>query len=480
MGFSYNRANNSRREYLEELLTSVYGTTNIKYECKKDYECVSTGNSIFYLCNFNKRRSMGNFCERFKELFEYSLLNDDFEFTPPGGKGATIRTDSILTNIQKYLIKIGVNFSEYSGIEIRREKMRWILYEAMILYLLPAIFFVEYKDKDNENHENDNIHLQILAAVVGIQQIFNRDFPRIHNKQNTTKVYDSSIKKPAFNYKLPIEISSMDPPTLIPWEDISKEFNCNYIESHSPEEQEQQENIIDGFIRVDPIEERTIEIIDTSNYNYFYTVSISSMSYQPKNNLTKNIDYYTYIDDADELKLKAQYKTNSQLKGDIKRKAQEDISKMFKTNEMDYYRSIAKYIEGALNRISKIDMQIFIKKGISISWYQEALGYFTSKADVIVDFYIKEYGEEPCKLMVKNTFIDLISRFSNQLETKREQLTDKYKTLLDDSWRDMHKTAINEYLSSAISLAPSIRKVHPELTTFERLKNIVQKYYDTL
>ena len=45
--------------------------------------------------------------------------------------------------------------------------------------------------------------------------------------------------------------------------------------------------------------------------------------------------------------------------------------------------------------------------------------------------------------MVKDKLSELISNFSNQLEAKSEQLTDKYKTLLDDHWRDMHKKMLS-------------------------------------
>jgi hypothetical protein len=204
------------------------------------------------------------------------------------------------------------------------------------------------------------------------------------------------------------------------------------------------------------------------------------MSYETKKNLTNDIEYYTYIDDSDEEKLIKQYKTNTQLKDDIKKNGKKDISAMFKANENAYYLSIANNIQGALERISKIDMQLFIKKGIDISKYKDVLGLFSAEADEIVAFYIKKYGEEPCRLMVKNKLIELISIFSKQLEATSEQLTDKYKTLLDDSWRDEHKEAIDEYLSTAISLSPSVKKVHPELTTFERLKKAVKKYYDSL
>ena len=204
------------------------------------------------------------------------------------------------------------------------------------------------------------------------------------------------------------------------------------------------------------------------------------MSYEPKKNLTNDIEYYTYIDDSDEEKLIKQYKTNTQLKDAIKKNGKKDISAMFKANENAYYLSIANNIEGALERISKIDMLLFIKKGINISKYQEVLGYFSPEADKIVDFYMKKYGEEPCRLMVKNKLIELISNFSSQLEATSEQLTDKYKTLLDDHCRDKHKKAIDEYLSSATSLSSSVKKAHPELIPFEIFKNIVQKYYNLL
>ncbi len=82
--------------------------------------------------------------------------------------------------------------------------------------------------------------------------------------------------------------------------------------------------------------------------------------------------------------------------------------------------------------------------------------------------------------MVKNKLIELIDCFSNQLEATSEQLTDKYQTLLDDSWRDMHKKAIAEYLSTATLPSSNITIVPPELTTFEKLKKAVKKYYDLL
>ncbi len=476
----YIRATNGRKAYLEELLEDVYHTTNVNYENNESVKGVSTGKSIFRSCKFDTRKSMGHYCERFRELFEYSLLNDEFEFTPPGKKDTTLRTDSILRNIEIYLNKIGVDFSQYFGMEINREKWRWVLYEAMILHLLPAIFFVEYKDRYNDNHPYDDIHLQIQAAVMRIQTLIDREIFFICRDSNITKVYDTRFKNKKFNYKLPIEISSMVPPRIVKWENIAVNINCDYEEIYHNEEEEQPEKLLDGFIRVDEQKEEKIEISVNPDNNTAFTVSISSMSYEPKKNLTNDIEYYTYIDDSDEEKLKMLYKTNTQLKDDVKQKAQKDISDMFKTNENDYYCSIAKNIKGALDRISKIDMQLFIKKGIDISKYKDVLGLFSAEADEIVAFYIKKYGEEPCRLMVKNKLIELISIFSKQLEATSEQLTDKYKTLLDDSWRDEHKEAIDEYLSTAISLSPSVKKVHPELTTFERLKKAVKKYYDSL
>lgn len=480
MKTSYDRATNGRSAYLKELLEFVYHTTNINYENNESVKGVSKGSSIFGSCKFDTRKSMGFFCERFRELFEYSLLNDEFEFTPPGEKDTTLRTDSILRNIEIYLNKIGVDFSQYFGMEINREKWRWVLYEAMILHLLPAIFFVEYKDRSNANHPYDDIHLQIQAAVMRIQTLIDREYFFICRDSNITKVYDSRYSNQACNYKLPIAISPMEPPGIVEWENIAVNINCDYEKSYHNEEEEQPEKLLDGFIRVDEQKEEKIEISVIPKNNSAYTVYISSMTYEPKNNLTNDIEYYTYIDDSDEEKLMTQYKTNTQLKGDIKKKAQKDISDMFKTNETKYYRSIAKYIKGALDSISKIDMQLFIKEDINILKYKEALKVFSAEADEIVDFYIKKYGKEPCKLMVKNKLIELISNFSKQLEATSEQLTDKYKTLLDYSWRDEHKKAIGGYLSTASSLSPSVKKVHPELTTFERLKKAVIKYYDSL
>ena len=270
----------------------------------------------------------------------------------------------------------------------------------------------------------------------------------------------------------------MEPPRIVEWENIAVNINCDYEESYYTEEEEHQEKLLDGFKRVDKLKEKTTEISVIPNNNSAFTVFISSMSYEPKKNLTNDIEYYTYINEKE---LETQYKSNTQLKDNIKKKAQKDISDMFKANENDYYRSIANNIEGALDRISKIDMQLFIKEDIIISKYQEALGYFSPEADKIVDFYMKKYGEEPCKLMVKNKLIELIDCFSNQLEAKSEQLTDKYKTLLDDHCRDMHKkNVIDKYLSSATSLSSSLKKMHRNLITFERLKNIVQEYCDML
>lgn len=480
MKTSYDRVTNGRKEYLEELLTSVYGTTNINYENNENVGCVSTGNSILGSCKFDTRKSMGHYCERFRELFEHSLLDDYFNFTPPRKKNTTLGTDSILTNAEIYLAKIGVDFSQYSGIAINREKWRWVLYEAMILHLLPAIFFVEYKDRYNDNHSYDDIHLQIQAAVMRIQALIDREFFFICRDSNITKVYDSSLYYRKSNYKLPIKISSMEPPKIVKWENIAVNINCDYEECYHTEEEKQPEKLLDGFIRVDKQKEEKIGISVIPDNNSAYTVYISSMTYEPKKNLTNDIEYYTYIDDSDEEELITQYKTNTQLKGDIKKKAQKDISYMFKTNENDYYHSIANNIEGALDRISKIDMELFIKENINIYKYQEALGVFSAEADEIVGFYKNKYGVERCRLMVKNTLIELISNFSKQLEATSEQLTDKYKTLLDYSWRDEHKKAIAEYLSTASSLSPSVKKVHLELTTFERLKKTVKKYYDSL
>ncbi len=480
MKTSYDRATNGRSAYLRELLEYVYHTTNINYENNESVKGVSKGSSIFGSCPFDKRKSMGTYCERFRELFEYSLLNDEFEFAPSQKKNTKLRTDAILINIEKYLTRIGVDFSEYFGIKINREKWRWVLYEAMILYLLPAIFFVEYKDRNNDNYEFDDIHLQIQAAVMGIQTLIDRELFFICKDSNITKVYDSRYSKQACNYKLPIAISPMEPPRIVEWENIAVNINCDYEESYYTEEEEHQEKLLDGFKRVDKLKEKTTEISVIPDNNSAFTVFISSMSYEPKKNLTNDIEYYTYIDDSDEEKLIKQYKTNTQLKDDIKKNGKKDISAMFKANENAYYLSIANNIQGALERISKIDMQLFIKKGIDISKYKDVLGLFSAEADEIVAFYIKKYGEEPCRLMVKNKLIELISIFSKQLEATSEQLTDKYKTLLDDSWRDEHKEAIDEYLSTAISLSPSVKKVHPELTTFERLKKAVKKYYDSL
>ena len=478
MKTSYDRATNGRRAYLEELLISVYDTSNINYENNKSVKGVSKGSSIFYSCKFDKRKSMGLYCERFRELFEYSLLNDEFEFTPPWEKNPTLGTDSILINVEKYLAKIGVDFSQYFGMKINRERWRWILYEAIVLYLLPAIFFVEYKDRSNVNHPYDDIHLQIQAAVMGIQTLIDRELFFICKDSNITKVYDSRYSNQACNYKLPIAISPMEPPRIVEWENIAVNINCDYEESYYTEEEEHQEKLLDGFKRVDEQKEEKIEISVNPDNNTAFTVSISSMSYEPKKNLTNDIEYYTYINEKE---LETQYKSNTQLKDNIKKKAQKDISDMFKANENDYYRSIANNIEGALDRISKINIQLFIKEDINISKYQEALGYFSPEADKIVDFYMKKYGEEPCKLMVKNKLIELIDCFSNQLEAKSEQLTDKYKTLLDDHCRDMHKkNVIDKYLSSATSLSSSLKKVHRNLITFERLKNIVQEYCDML
>lgn len=480
MKTSYDRASNGRKEYLAELLTSVYGTTNINYENNESVEDVSTGNSIFGSCKFDTRKSMGHYCERFRELFEYSLLNDKFEFTPPRKKNTTLGTDSILTNAEIYLAKIGVDFSQYFGMKINREKWRWVLYEAMILHLLPAIFFVEYKDRNNDNHPFDDIHLQIQAAVMRIQTLIDREFFFICRDSSITKVYDTRFKNKKFNYKLPIEISSMEPPRIVKWENIAVNINCDYEEIYHNEDEEQPEKLLDGFIRVDEQKEEKIEISVNPDNNTAFTVSISSMSYEPKKNLTNDIEYYTYIDDSDKEKLMTQYKTNTKLQGDIKKKAQKDISDMFKANEKDYYRSIANYIEDGLERIFKIDIHLFIKEEISISKCKEALKVFSAEADEIVDSYIKRYGVERCRIMVKNTLIELISNFSKQLEATSEQLTDKYKTLLDYSWRDEHKKAIGGYLSTASSLSPSVKKVPPELTTFERLKKAVKKYYDSL
>lgn len=473
----YIRASNGRIEYLEELLTDVYDTTNINYENNESVKGVSKGSSIFGSCKFDKRKSMGHYCERFRELFEYSLLDDEFEFTPSRKKDTTLRTDSILRNIEIYLNKIGVDFSQYFGMEINREKWRWVLYEAMILHLLPAIFFVEYKDRSNANHPYDDIHLQIQAAVMGIQALIDRELFFICKESNITKVYDSRYSNQACNYKLPIAISPMEPPRIVEWENIAVNINCDYEESYYTEEEEHQEKLLDGFKRVDKLKEKTTEISVIPDNNSAFTVFISSMSYEPKKNLTNDIEYYTYINEKE---LKTQYKSNTQLKDYIKKKAQKDISDMFKTNETKYYRSIAKYIKGALDSISKIDMQLFIKEDINILKYKEALKVFSAEADEIVDSYIKKYGVEQCRLMVKNTLIELISNFSKQLEATSEQLTDKYKTLLDYSWRDEHKKAIAEYLCTASSLSPSVKLVPPELSTFERLKKSVKKYYDSL
>ena len=387
MKSSYDRESNGRRAYLEELLNYVYHTTNINYENNENVGCVSKGKSIFGSCKFETRKSMGHFCERFRELFEYSLLNDEFEFTPPWGKDKKLRTDAILINIEKYLTRIGVDFSEYFGIKINREKWRWVLYEAMILYLLPAIFFVEYKDRYNDNYEYDDIYLQIQAAVIGIQSLIGREFYFIYRDNKITKVYDSCFKN--FNYKLPLEISSMEPPRIITWDNTSVKIYCDYEEDYYTEKEEQQKKLLDDFIRVDELKEKTTEISVIPDNNFAFIVYISSMSYEPKNNLTNDIEYYTYIDDSDEEKLIKQYKTNTQLKDDIKKNAKKDISAMFKAKENDYYREIANNIEGALERISKIDMLIFIKKGINISKYKEVLGYFSPEADKIVDFYKK-------------------------------------------------------------------------------------------
>ncbi len=105
MKTSYDRATNGRSAYLQELLEYVYHTTNINYENNESVEGVSKGSSIFGSCKFEKRKSMGHYCERFRELFEYSLLNDEFEFTPPWEKNPTLGTDSILINVEKYLAK---------------------------------------------------------------------------------------------------------------------------------------------------------------------------------------------------------------------------------------------------------------------------------------------------------------------------------------------------------------------------------------
>lgn len=481
MKFSYDRASNCRREYLKELLISVYGTTNIKYEYDTNYECVSHGNSIFSLCKFETRKSMGHFCERFKELFEYALLNGNFEFKPPRGKDTTIGPDSVIKNTQNYFNKIGVDFSAYSGMEVNKEKWRWVLYKAMILYLLPAIFFVEYKDRYEENHVDDDIHLQIQAAVMGIQKLIDAELFFFISDSTITKVYDSRFNNNEFNYMLPIEIASLNPPTIICWKDISVGIICNNENTINVAKQEQPENILDGFIKTNPQEEKMMTIKCPSINKAVYTVPISNMSYGSQKILTNDFQYYTHIDDDDK-KIREEYNSNAHLKRVIRANAKNDILKLFLTEEPNYYLSIIKNIESAISNISKIDVQLFTKDNINISEYQRALGYFTQEANEIVTAYTKGFGEESCKNKIKSTVIELISRFYDQLESKGKQLAEKYDAVLKTEVIANHKECIGKYLQKAkfTTISEAYKKIRPELTTFEKLNEIVQNYYNLL
>lgn len=474
MCYHYNLSNNSRREYLRDLLMTVYGTTDVKYEIET--ECVVSRNSIFDSCKFKSRKSMGFFSEKFKELFDFTLLNDNFCFNSKKRLPALDRNGA-MKNYQAYLEKVGVDLFEWEGIEIEKEKWSWLLYTTLALFIIPAIFFVEYKARKSKDHEYDDIELQMKSAVVGIKIMFDRERIALFMENSRQKYVNSQYKEQECNYKLPIKKEEIKIPNIIKWECIETEC-CNECKIPDlPDRKGIKNELLDGFIKVDPNNE--IIKIETNNLcsDESYKINISSIRVNTDIIPQGDFEYLTYIPKND-TEFGGKYKTNYQLKKSVIERAQNDMERIFASQKYSYYLSISQYIEDVLMKISKINMDCFVNNNISdIAFYEETLRIFSYDSNEITEYYKDKYGMEKAKEKIKYIIIDMISRFSNQLEKVSEQLADIFHKTFSKKEFDSHKRNLEEYINKKDIKNNSIvltKNYFQE--SFEKLNEVVENY----
>lgn len=478
MFYPYNLSNHNRCEYLRDLLTTVYGTTDVRYEIET--ECVVSRNSIFDSCNFKIRKSMGLYSEKFKELFDFTLLDDKFCFNSKKRLPALDRNGA-MKNYQAYLEKIGVDLFEWEGIEIEKEKWSWLLYTTLALFIIPAIFFVEYKDRKSKDHKYDDIELQMKAAVVGIQRMFDRERIALFMENSRQKYVNSQCKVQECNYKLLIKKEEIKIPNMIKWECIETEC-CNEckIPDH-PDKKGIKNELLDGFIKVDPNNE--VIKIETNNLcsDEGYKINISSVRVNINIIPQEDFEYLTYIP-KDDKKFYDNYKTNYQLKKAVIERAQYDIDYIFASQKYSYYLSISQYIEDVLMKISKINMDCFVNNNISdIAFYEETLRIFTYDSNEITEYYKDKYGMEGAKEKIKFIIIDMISRFSNQLEKVSEQLADIFHKTFSKEEFDSHKRNLEEYINKKDLKNNSIESTKNYFQeSCEKFNEVVENYYKYL
>lgn len=394
----------NRKEYLLELIDSIYGKGNRKVNYNYEEYIVKRQSGLCDKVNtkiFNSRKSMGSYAEQFKTLFTMTFVDEGTEFDIEYN-GTEYTRDIALKNARQYFIENGVEFLLWRDITIND-------YDHLIIaflneYIIPAIFYSRSDDSYDELDLGDeDISREFNSAIKRINdKIFSEMISMKHRVKNkeVLKLSDRSFNDRDYNYAVPMTLYSVIERHHIYFAPIvayverytqKKEENCD-------KPQETFKEMLTGYVKL-PLNPDGFfnapegQPFHQKMFNSFLMWEKSEIFYISSVDLDSSVledrDFYfiTFLDEYNLKSSNSNIMNHEDLHKYLTYKAKIEVEEYLKPRKYEYYNNMLAYIEDVVRRIFSIDLELFIDvEAKDLEEYRKNIECFNVNADYIISY----------------------------------------------------------------------------------------------
>ena len=449
----------TRKDYLLELIDSIYESRRVNYDgdaiVSKSGLCDKTKNM------FKSSTTMGSYAEKFKELFYmtfeaesvYFLLdyrNNDYNFT----------REIAYKNVRKYLETKGVKFHLWNNITI--EDYDHLILEFLNKEIVPVIFcsYIGHDDNYPDDMGDDNIDEEFISVIRKINdKIFGESLflsHRVRNK-NVLQLYDKCDERDC-NYAIPMTMHSVTDSYHTYFPRIEAYVERLVVNNQrTDDKQDSFEEMVSGYIKL-PLDPNAFFDLPKTSQDYYHPINSTPSREQSRifpvsfkkvrSELFSDREFY-FITCINEYMLKANsynIQNHEDLDRHLRSKAKIVVDDYYKEQKFIYYTDLIKYIEDVVERIFRIDIDLFIDvRSEDLEVYRKNIECFNIDVDYIIDFLKDSLnGQIQIYLMIER----IIKDFSEALNQCSHVLSVDMNSILNHNDIDNHLKIIKQYIDS--------------------------------
>ncbi len=397
----------SRGKALDNLMKEIYGNLNVNF---KERNVIINDDGI------RKTLFSPTSINNVRRLLEVTFKGTAVKFKDKKkGKNFDLDREKVIDNTTEYFRSFGIDIPNVVN-KTERKLLGKKLCNALIEYLLPAVFSDIDTEKEKIDTEKDDISSKFDKAIQNIRNKFASSdfFEALYvdiKSSDVEKIYDSDYSDDECNYGIRVWTYAQDTFNELKIVPLVYYFACN-SDSEQSEVPKQYGDLFDGLIketeyRNDSFEELTSdfvakEVLDNINFvsPYYYNEKHEDRIDKTKNEpmeykLRLNVKipnssffprYFYFMTKLNEDIVNKKYpdcKSSDMLNTKISEKAIEKINTDYRDNITQYYKDTLANIENICRNFLSIDIESILSSKIqNVSDFKKALSSLCNESDI--------------------------------------------------------------------------------------------------